>query len=70
MNTLTAEKRDERGKRVHALRVAGRIPAVVYGPKQKSVPIVISLKEFEGVLKKAGESSVVSLAGLEKSFPV
>ena len=70
MNTLVVEKRDERRKRLLALRVAGRVPAVVYGPKQKSIPIVISLKEFETVLKKAGESSVVSLEGLEKPISV
>ncbi len=70
MNTLAVEKRSELGKRAKTLRKDGNIPAVVYGPKQKSVPITISLKDFEIVLKEAGESSVVSLTGLEKPLSV
>lgn len=70
MNTLTIEKREELGKRAKTLHAQGRVPAVVYGPKYKSVPIVISLKEFENTLKEAGESSVVSLTGLESPLSV
>ncbi|HQU08019.1 MAG: hypothetical protein B7X04_03440 [Parcubacteria group bacterium 21-54-25] len=64
MLTLTAEKREVFGKRMKALRAAARMPAVVYGPKQEATPITLSLKEFEKVLKEAGESSVVALAGI------
>lgn len=70
MNTLTVEKREALGKKVKALRVAGQVPAVIYGPKQESVSIFLSLKEFEKTLKEAGESSVVTLSGLGKSFSV
>ncbi len=70
MNTLEVEKRSELGKQVKALRAVGRIPAVVYGPKQESISIVASLKEFEIILKKVGESSVLSLSGLEKPISV
>ena len=44
-----------------ALRVAGKMPAVYYGRKQASTPVSVSSVEFLKVLKKAGESSVVTL---------
>ena len=43
------------------LRKSGKIPAIFYGPKEKSASIVISMKDFIKVWKKAGESSVVML---------
>lgn len=66
MLTLTVEKREVFGKRAAKLRANGIIPAVVYGPKQVSTPISISLKEFERVFKNAGESSVIELEGFDK----
>lgn len=60
MITLTAVKRDLK-EDVEALRKAGKIPAVFYGPKEKSTPITILTKDFIKVFKKAGESSVVVL---------
>ncbi len=60
MITLSAEKRDIK-QSPEALRLAGKLPAVFYGPKEKSTPIVVSTTEFIKVLKKAGESSVVIL---------
>ncbi len=62
--TLAAKARDEKGKRAKALFDAGNMPAVVYGPKQDSTPITLSRKEFEKVLRTAGESSVVELSGV------
>lgn len=44
-----------------ALRKSGKMPAVFYGKKQKSTPVAVSLVEFLKVLKKAGESTVVTL---------
>jgi large subunit ribosomal protein L25 len=64
MITLTASARSEKGKRASALFDAGKMPAVVYGPKQESTPITLSAKEFEKVLKQAGESSVIELSGV------
>ncbi len=52
-----------RGERA---RADGRMPAVVYGPKQETISISLSRKDFERALKEAGESSVIELAGLEK----
>jgi large subunit ribosomal protein L25 len=65
--TLAAEKREELGKRAKALFEAGTLPAVVYGPKQESLSITISAKEFGRVLEDAGESSVVELSGVTSS---
>src|SRR3989344_483489 len=46
---------------VAALRKAGKLPAVYYGRKQASTPVTVSAVEFSKVLKKAGESTVVTL---------
>lgn len=58
---LTATKRTEMGKNLESLRIAGSLPAVVYGPKQESLSITLNQKEFEKVFKVAGESTVVTL---------
>lgn len=60
MITLTAEKRDIKTD-VGVLRKAGKIPAVFYGPKEKSTSITVSTMDFIKVFRKAGESSVVVL---------
>ena len=60
MLSLTAEKRDSSSK-LEALREAGKMPAVFYGPKEDSTSIALNAKEFSKVWKKAGESSVVIL---------
>jgi len=60
MLTLTAEKRDAKSK-LEELRKSSKLPAVFYGPKEKSTPIVVSITEFIKIFKKAGESSVIIL---------
>lgn len=60
MLTLTVEKRDLKAK-PEALRKAGKIPAVFYGPKQASTPVVVPMADFKKVWKQAGESSVIAL---------
>lgn len=60
MITLTAEKRDTK-QSVEALRQAGKLPAVFYGPKEESTPIVVSTIDFIKAFRKAGESTVVIL---------
>jgi large subunit ribosomal protein L25 len=62
--SLTAAKREETGKRAKRLLNDGVMPAVVYGPKQESVAVSLALREFEKVLKSAGESSVIELSGI------
>lgn len=63
--TLAATLRTELGKKVASLRTEGNLPAVMYGPKQVPTPITVSKIEFDKVLKDAGESSVVTLTGLD-----
>lgn len=60
MLSLTVEKREIKGT-LDAMRAAGKMPAVFYGPKEATTPISIPLVEFKKVWKKAGESSIVIL---------
>ncbi len=59
---LGAKKRTLTGKGVSALREAGVIPAVIYGPKQEALSIEIPLRDFSKALDDAGESTVVTLS--------
>ena len=68
--TLEAKKRSETGKAVTALRTDGRMPAVVYGPKQAATAIEVSLKEFSKTYAEAGESTVVELSIDGEKHPV
>lgn len=67
---LKVEKRAELGKKVQALRTEGKIPAVVYGKKEESTSITLSLPDFEKVWKEAGESTVITLIGLDDAKEV
>lgn len=60
MQTLEVKRRAAADS-IPALKKLGRIPAVFYGPKEKSTPVSISIAEFRKVWKVAGESSVVIL---------
>lgn len=64
-NTLKVANRAERGKQLAKTRAAGQVPAVLYGPKEATQSITMSRSEFEKVLKEAGESTVVTLTGLD-----
>lgn len=68
--SLTAAKREETGKKVQRLIAAGSVPAIVYGPKQEAVAISVPAREFDKVLRSAGESSVVELGGLGSPMQV
>ncbi|MFA6338833.1 MAG: 50S ribosomal protein L25 [Candidatus Paceibacterota bacterium] len=62
MLTLNIEKRtipSNLGK----IRRSGKIPAVYYGPKEKSTPISLDISDFTKAWKQAGETSVVNLKG-------
>lgn len=61
MISLSAKIRKEFGKKTKALRKKGLLPAVVYGPKMKSLPLELDYQNFERVFKEAGESSLISL---------
>ena len=62
MITLNFEKR-AMAVSPEKIRENGQLPAVFYGPKEKSTPIVISYIDFVKTWKKAGESSVIILKG-------
>lgn len=60
---LRAEVREEIGKgKVRRLRAKGLIPAVFYGPKSKTIPLVVDSKELVKTLKtEAGENVLIDL---------
>lgn len=60
-HSLKAEKRTILGKKVKNLRKDGLLPANVYGKSIKSEAVQVNIKEFEKVLKAAGETSLVEL---------
>jgi len=60
--TLKIEKRDPTLK-PDMLRKEGKIPAVLYGPKEPNLPVAIDAKAFEKVLREAGETTIVDLEG-------
>ncbi|MCF7816131.1 MAG: 50S ribosomal protein L25 [Candidatus Pacebacteria bacterium] len=62
--SLNVETRTERGKQLGKLRNAGRLPAVMYGPKEDTVLLTVDKIAFEKLVKKTGESSVITLEGL------
>jgi len=67
--TLAVTARDQSIK-TEVMRKEGEVPAVVYGAKQEPISITLSGKEFDKVRKEAGESTIVSLTGLEEPLEV
>lgn len=51
-------------------RAAGKIPAVVYGPKQEPLSIVVDQREFEKLYRDASESTIITLTGLKEDIEV
>lgn len=68
--TITATKRTVVGKAVGKLRKAGKLPAVVYGHNTPTTSLEIDEREFAKILKKAGESTLVSLQIEGQARPV
>ena len=65
MLELQVAKREKVGTAsLSALRKEGFIPAVIYGKKEKSTPIQLSLHDFKKTFNQAGESTIISLKGL------
>jgi large subunit ribosomal protein L25 len=62
MITLNVEKRDIK-ESLSEIRKAGKMPAVFYGKKETSTPIMLPLAIFEKTLKDAGESTILHLDG-------
>jgi large subunit ribosomal protein L25 len=70
--SLKAKTREVLGGKVKKVRAEGLLPAVLYGPKTKNLPLAVDHKEFEEVYKQAGESSIIYLEieGKKGKFPV
>ena len=63
MITLEVQTRD--GKEApDILRRRGIVPAVFYGPKEKTTPIAIDSLKFERLWREAGETTIVRLTGV------
>ncbi len=60
MLSLDIKKRD---MKINAdkVRSTGSIPAIFYGPKESSTPVLVDTIQFKKVWKKAGASSVIIL---------
>jgi large subunit ribosomal protein L25 len=58
---LVAEKRTASGKENRALRLAGKVPAVVYGRGVKSEPLELESKLIERAYRQAGGNMIVAL---------
>jgi large subunit ribosomal protein L25 len=70
MITLEATPRTITGKSSVRLAKEGKMPAVVYGPKQEAMSIALPVLEFKRILRDEGESTVIELTGLGKSMQV
>jgi len=60
--TLAAEHREVLGKKVAALRRAGRLPAVVYGHGEPSDSVSVDAHEFEQLRRHTGPNALVDLS--------
>ena len=69
MTKMTLEVQERVGK-VGPVRQAGRIPAVVYGPKQPALSVSVDKMTFEKLLQIAGESTIITLTGLADEIEV
>ena len=60
---LTAEIRDGVGKeKARKIRARGLVPAIFYGPRSKTIPLVVDPKELAKVLQtEAGENVLIDL---------
>jgi len=67
--TLNVTERDAT-KSAKSLRANGEVPAVIYGSSQAAISVTVNGKEFEKVLKEAGESTILELTGLDKKTEV
>ncbi len=58
---LEAKKRETFGRKMRREIEVNLIPAVLYGPNVQNMPLFVNGKEFEKILDKAGESSLINL---------
>jgi large subunit ribosomal protein L25 len=58
---LKAQRREATGKQVKRLRLAGQVPAVVYGHGVEPYSITVEARALETAVRKAGESTLIDL---------
>jgi large subunit ribosomal protein L25 len=58
---ISLEAKAREGKSAKVVRDAGEIPAVVYGAGRETMSVSVSLRDFQKVLKEAGETGTISL---------
>jgi large subunit ribosomal protein L25 len=67
MQQLQVTPREQMGtKQVRSLREQGYLPAVLYGRKEQSMPVLVDAHEFTSVYREAGESAIITLTGLDE----
>lgn len=64
MLTLEVRPRDSQ-ETPETLRAKGAVPAVFYGAKEKATPIVIDSRKLAAVWKQAGETTIITLKGVD-----
>jgi large subunit ribosomal protein L25 len=68
---LKAETREIKKGSPQKLRKAGKLPAVLYGNKIQNLALSLDAREFDKVLKKAGESTIIEVVTDDgKNHPV
>lgn len=68
MNTILEVKKRE--GTAAATRAAGDVPGIVYGPKQEPIQLAVSKAALEKLLRDSGESTIISLSGLDTKLEV
>jgi large subunit ribosomal protein L25 len=58
---IKATLRDLKTSKPEKLRKEGRLPGVLYGNKVQNVNLTVDAREFDKLLKKAGESTIIEL---------
>lgn len=66
---LVAQKREQFGRAVKALRHKGLIPAELYGHGVENLHLSVPLKDFKKAFKAVGESAVVTVVVGEEKKP-
>lgn len=67
--SLKVEERKVLGKKVKKLRSEGILPLNIYGKAMKSKALQVTLKEFEKILKEAGETQVIDVSFDSTVYP-
>jgi len=65
--TLAVSKRE---RPADAVRSDGRLPGVVYGPKQEPISLECEAIDFKRLYEQSGESTIVELQGLDEPVEV